>query len=71
VWKRFKRWSITFVAGVNVVQPLPAHDYSLAFFLYPLNNHRTDEYGGSIKNRAKILIDVLAAIKKMRAKCFG
>ena len=53
-----------FAAGVDFVQPHAAHAYTLASFLSPLNNQRTDEYGGNVKKRAKILIDVLEAIRK-------
>lgn len=53
-----------FAAGVDFVQLHAAHAYSLASFLSPLNNQRTDEYGGSIKKRIKVLLDIIAAIKK-------
>ncbi len=32
-------------------------------FLSPLSNQRTDEYGGSVRNRARFMLEVLAAIK--------
>lgn len=53
-----------FAAGVDFVQLHAAHSYSLAAFLSPLNNQRTDEYGGTVKKRAKVLLDTIAAIKK-------
>ena len=53
-----------FAAGVDFVQLHAAHAYTLAAFLSPLNNQRTDQYGGSIKKRARILLDTISAIKK-------
>lgn len=38
--------------------------YLIAQFLSPLSNHRTDEYGGSVENRARFLVEI---IKKVRA----
>ena len=40
-----------------------AHFYLLSQFLSPIHNHRTDEYGGSDENRARIIIEIL---EKMR-----
>jgi len=51
-------------AGVDFVQLHAAHAYSFASFLSPAANRRKDEYGGSIKKRAKALLDTIAAIKK-------
>ena len=30
----------------------------------PFTNHRTDEYGGSTENRARLLVETLAAVRK-------
>ncbi len=35
----------------------------LGSFLSPLRNKRTDEYGGTLQNRARLLLEVLDAIK--------
>ena len=43
-----------------------AHHYFLHSFLSPVTNHRTDEYGGSLENRTRILREVVEAI---RAAC--
>ena len=51
-------------AGVDFVQLHAAHAYTYASFLSPAANRRKDEYGGSIKKRAKALLDGIAAIKK-------
>lgn len=42
-----------------------AHGYLLDEFLSPLANHRTDEYGGSFDNRIGIVLEVIAAIRKV------
>ncbi|MDO9397698.1 MAG: tRNA-dihydrouridine synthase, partial [Herbiconiux sp.] len=40
-----------------------AHGYLLHEFLSPLSNERTDEYGGSLENRARLLIEVIDAVR--------
>ncbi|HVX21922.1 MAG TPA: FAD-dependent oxidoreductase [Acidimicrobiales bacterium] len=49
--------------GLDGVQIHAAHGYLLGEFLSPGGNHRTDEYGGSPENRARILIEVLDAVR--------
>ena len=51
------------VAGFNVIEIHSAHGYLLHEFLSPLSNHRTDEYGGSFENRARLLRQVILAVK--------
>lgn len=50
-------------AGFELVEIHGAHGYLLNSFLSPLTNTRTDAYGGSTENRAKLLIDILTAVK--------
>ena len=40
-----------------------AHGYLLSGFLTPLQNHRTDEYGGSLENRLRFPLEVFAAMR--------
>ena len=49
--------------GFTGVQIHAAHGYLLSSFLNPLANIRNDEYGGSIQNRARFLLDVIAATR--------
>ncbi len=50
--------------GFDAVQIHGAHGYLVNQFLSPLTNRRTDEYGGSIDNRARFLVEVYNAIRK-------
>lgn len=50
-------------AGFQVIEIHAAHGYLLHEFLSPLSNHRTDEYGGSLENRMRLLLRVTAAIR--------
>ncbi|MGD8992150.1 MAG: NADH:flavin oxidoreductase [Desulfobacterales bacterium] len=52
------------VAGFDGVQIHGAHGYLLSEFISPLFNQRTDEYGGSIENRARMPLAVLQAIRE-------
>lgn len=51
-------------AGFNGVELHCAHSYLLSQFLSPFFNQRTDGYGGSIENRARIVFEVLDAVRK-------
>jgi len=50
-------------AGFDGVQIHGAHGYLLSEFLTPFFNRRQDQYGGSIQNRARIVLEVLHAIR--------
>ena len=49
--------------GFTGVQVHSAHGYLMSQFLSPLTNHRTDAWGGSLENRARLLVDVTRAIR--------
>lgn len=42
-----------------------AHGYLAQSFFSPLANQRTDEYGGSFENRARFILETLAAVRKV------
>ena len=50
------------LAGFDGVEIHSANGYLLDQFLEDKTNHRTDEYGGSIKNRARLLLEVVDAV---------
>lgn len=51
-------------AGYDAIEIHAAHGYLLSQFLTPYCNRRTDEYGGEISNRARIIYEVVAGIRK-------
>lgn len=50
--------------GCDSVEIHAAHGYLLHEFLSPLSNHRNDEYGGSLENRARLLKRVWEAVRE-------
>ena len=51
-------------AGFDAVEVQTASDYLLGSFLSPVTNRRSDEYGGSLENRVRIVIEVLEAVRE-------
>jgi 2,4-dienoyl-CoA reductase (NADPH2) len=52
-------------AGFEILEIHSAHGYLLHEFLSPLSNHRTDEYGGSLENRARIVAQVATKLREV------
>ncbi|GAA2026759.1 NADH:flavin oxidoreductase/NADH oxidase [Pseudokineococcus marinus] len=50
-------------AGFQVVEIHGAHGYLIHSFLSPLSNRRTDAYGGSLDNRARLALEVVDAVR--------
>lgn len=50
--------------GLDAIQIHAAHGYLLHQFLSPLSNQRTDEYGGSLENRARFPLEVFNAVRQ-------
>ncbi len=53
-------------AGFDGVELHGAHGYLISEFLSPKYNHRDDEYGGSVENRARLVCDI---VRSIRARC--
>jgi 2,4-dienoyl-CoA reductase-like NADH-dependent reductase (Old Yellow Enzyme family) len=51
-------------AGFTGVQVHSAHGYLFSQFLSPRSNQRNDQYGGSLANRARALLDTVAAVRE-------
>jgi 2,4-dienoyl-CoA reductase-like NADH-dependent reductase (Old Yellow Enzyme family) len=58
-------------AGFDGVEVHAAHGYLLSQFLSPLVNQRTDDWGGSLENRARLLLDVVRAIRRVVSASFA
>ena len=50
--------------GYKIIEVHAAHGYLINEFLSPLSNKRDDEYGGTFENRARLLFEIVDAIKK-------
>ncbi len=50
-------------AGFDGIEVHAGHGYLLDAFLSPASNQRTDRWGGSIERRARLLLEVLAAVR--------
>ncbi|MFW1836849.1 NADH oxidase, partial [Acinetobacter baumannii] len=57
-------------AGIEGVQLHGAHGYLISQFLSTLTNKRTDQWGGSIENRTRFLLEVSKAVREATSDNF-
>lgn len=57
-------------AGIDGVELHAAHGYLIQQFLSPNTNHRTDEYGGSLQNRMRFLLEIISGVRRECGKDF-
>ncbi|GAA4396579.1 NADH:flavin oxidoreductase/NADH oxidase family protein [Tsukamurella soli] len=58
-------------AGFDGVEIHAAHGYLLSQFLSPLVNTRTDDWGGSLENRARLLLDIVREVRTQVSPTFA
>lgn len=51
-------------AGFRILEVHTGHHYLLSAFHSPFLNHRTDAYGGALENRARLMREVLHAVRE-------
>ena len=56
--------------GFDMVQVHAAHGWLFSQFLSPYYNKRTDEFGGSLENRARFFVKAVEAVRKRWARHF-
>lgn len=62
--------ALSLEAGFDFVEVHAAHCYLPCEFLSPLSNQRDDDYGGKLRNRARFLLDIVAAIRESCGEAF-
>lgn len=58
-------------AGFTGVEIHAAHGYLLSQYLSPLTNRRTDQWGGSLENRARLLVEIVKAVRGVVSPAFA
>lgn len=72
VIRRFARTAqLGELAGFTGVEIHAAHGYLLSQFLSPLTNQRTDMWGGSLENRARLLLEIVKAVRDVVSPGFA
>ncbi|MRI33975.1 hypothetical protein EOPP23_13345 [Endozoicomonas sp. OPT23] len=54
----------TYIAGFNLVEIHCAHGYGINQWLSALTNQRNDQYGGSLENRSRLLLEIVQGIRE-------
>lgn len=72
VRRRFARTAqLAEQSGFTGVQIHAAHGYLLSQFLSPLSNRREDRWGGSLENRARLLLDIVRSVREVVSPGFA
>ena len=66
--QNWKQWFLkasdrAVAAGFQMIELHAAHGYGLNQWLSPLTNNRNDEYGGSLENNSRLLLEIVSLIK--------